>query len=72
MKSPVRLAVLLVLVVTAQVPGAPPATPAEDSRVGEFQTVSTKRNALSDPAVVATRHGWVVSKLKAEYEDREG
>jgi hypothetical protein len=66
MKSPVRLAVLLVLVVTAHAPGAPPTTRAKDSRTGEFQIVFTERNALSDPAVVATRHGWVVSKLKAE------
>ncbi len=63
MKPAVAFAGLLVLAVPWTA-GAPATQPV--AKTGEFQIQFTERNALSDPAVIATRHGWVVTKLKAE------
>ena len=63
MKWAVEIAGFLVLAVSP-VWAAPPTQPA--AQTGEFQIQFKDRSALSDPAVIATRHGWVVAKLKAE------
>jgi hypothetical protein len=57
--------VFLILVFVAAARGAVTTQPV-DRRTGEFQIVFSERNALSDPAVIATRHGWGLSKLKTE------
>jgi hypothetical protein len=57
---------LLILVIWRSAPGAPPTQPSRDSRTGEFQLVFNQRNAFSDSAVIASRHGWVLAKMKSE------
>src|SRR3954466_570204 len=58
--------VCLILVSATHVFGGAATKPVAQGRTGEFQVVFTERSALSDPAVFASRHGWVVSKLKAD------
>jgi hypothetical protein len=40
--------------------------PASVARTGAFETSFKDRSPLSDTALLATRHGWIVSKLKSQ------
>lgn len=65
MRICVGLSVGFWLVCGAGVSGQATTKPAA-AQTGEYHAVFKERNPLSDAAVVATRHGWVVSRLKAE------
>jgi hypothetical protein len=55
----------LLLAITSTLPAASSTQPAVP-RTGEFAISFTERSPYSDAALLATRHGWVVAKLKAE------
>ena len=66
MKTHLILSACVVLLAAQLLSAQTTTRPAQPAKTGEFQISFKDRNAFSDPAVIATRHGWVISKLKAE------